>query len=340
MAQNQLKMYKILIVDADLELAKVLRTMLIEMGFGDVHLTRSGQEAYWKLKDEAFDFLITEWNTQAMDGISLLRKIRRSADSPNPTLPIIMLTGRAEQPDVFTARDLGINEFVVKPFTAKTIYNRIERIIENPRPFVVSPNFVGPERRARGKPPPGVGERRIRIVTPQLQPRNVHSGVQSDTPPRVWLPDFALKYKMGRQIKLESLITSSVLTHAQAAIDAIGDESLTWIRNDLQELKRIIKAMMAGALEEGMVLDMTDAALSVNSRAGTFGYSRASEVAYMLYLFCRNKLNPLNKEHLLIAQKHLDVLQVLLGNQMRGSAGTTGEQIVAELRKLSGKLVG
>ena len=336
---NPLRTYRILIADADYELAKVLRNMLMEMGFGTVEVTRSGQDAYWKLKDEPFDFLITEWNTQAIDGITLLKKIRRSPDSPNPTLPIIMLTGRAEQPDVFTARDLGINEFVVKPFTAKAIYNRIERIIENPKPFVVSPSFVGPERRARGTPPPGMADRRVASVKPQLQPRDVHKAIASDAP-KVWLPDFSLKYKIGKQIRLDSIITDSVLSNAQAAIDAIGDESMGWIRSDLMELKRLTQAMVAGEPAEGLILEMTDTALSVNSRAGTFGYGRASEVAYMLYLFCRKRLNPLNKEHHLIVQKHLDVLQVILGNQMRGDAGAVGEQIVAELRKLAGKFTG
>ena len=55
-----------------------------------------------------------------------------------------MLTGRAEQADVATARDTGINEYVVKPFSAQTIYDRLERIIEKPRNFVAAPTFVGP----------------------------------------------------------------------------------------------------------------------------------------------------------------------------------------------------
>ena len=150
MAINPLKNYRILLADPDIELVKVLRAMLQEMGFAQVDITSSGIEAYRMLSNAPYDFLITEWNTKQMDGIKLLKKIRRSPDSPNPVLPVIMLTGRSEKPDVYLARDYGINEFVVKPFTAKTIFNRIQRIIEHPRPFVLAADFVGPDRRARG----------------------------------------------------------------------------------------------------------------------------------------------------------------------------------------------
>lgn len=338
MAINPLKQYKILITDPDAELAKVLRDMLNEMGFSNVSLTQSGEEAYRMLGNAPFDFLITEWNTKVMDGINLLKKVRYSPDSPNPTLPVIMLTGRSEQLDVFTARDYGINEFVVKPFTAKSIYSRIERIIENPRQFVVSKNFVGPDRRSRGKPPPGVADRRVRTVQPQLQPKDVHGAMANNgAGPRIWLPDFSLKYKLGNKVQLSSLVTPSVLAQAQAAIDAISDASLQWIKDDLKELRALLASMNAQSYGASLIVDMSEASLSINSRAGTFGYSRASEIAYALYLFCRNHLNPKNKDHAMLVQKHIEVLQVILGNQMRGAAGTMGEQIALELKTLTTK---
>jgi two-component system chemotaxis response regulator CheY len=146
---NPLKAYRILVVDADIELAQVLKAMLREMGFSNVHLTKSGVDAISLMRTMVFDFIITEWATQQLDGIAMLEFIRRNPNSPNPTIPIIMLTGRAEQVDVALARDYGINEYVIKPFTAKSIYSRLERIVEQPRSFVVAKTFVGPDRRSR-----------------------------------------------------------------------------------------------------------------------------------------------------------------------------------------------
>lgn len=337
MAIHPLKNYNIMIADADLELAKVLRSMLLEMGFVKCDITTSGQEAYQMLHESLYDFMITEWKTNHVAGIELLKMIRRAPDSPNPVLPVIMLTGRAEQPDVVTARDLGINEFVIKPFTAKTIYDRIERIIESPRAFIVSQNFVGPDRRSRGKPPPGVADRRTNKVQPQLQPTNVKNAIQAAQMPRVWLPDFSLKYKLGTNTKLESLITPAVLSQAQAAVDAISDSSLDWIKGNLTTMHELHDNILGGKLPESAMNDLAEQALEASSRAGTFGYSRASEIAYRLSIFCRSYGRPLKREHLTIVQKYIDVLQVILGNQMRGDAGALGKQVMDELKKLTEK---
>ncbi len=93
MAINPLKNYRILLADPDIELGKVLRTMLQDMGFKNIDLTSSGIEAYRMLSNAPYDFLITEWNTKQLDGIKLLKKIRRSPDSPNPVLPVINADG-------------------------------------------------------------------------------------------------------------------------------------------------------------------------------------------------------------------------------------------------------
>jgi len=155
---------------------------------------------------------------------------------------------------------------------------------------------------------------------------------------RIWLPDFALKYKLG-SARLETLITDAVMEQAQAAVDAITDASLGWIKSNLSDLRALSKRMQYGDFPATVTEDMQDLALTINSRAGTFGYSRASDIAYLLYLFCRNNLDPVNPGHHTVVQKHIDVLHVILGNQMSGSAGEIGHQLVSELKKLTDKFV-
>jgi hypothetical protein len=235
------------------------------------------------------------------------------------------------------ARDYGINEYVVKPFTARSIYSRLERIIEQPRNFVVAPFFIGPCRRGKGKPPAGV-ERRDRAPMPTLQPKDAKEIVQisnkAGAEPKIFLPDFSLKLKLGKDVKLGDLITPAVLNQAQSAIDAITNDSLQWIRDNLKEIKLLNESIIGGDYQPTITSDISDVALIINSRAGTFGYSRAAEIAYSLYLFSRNKLDPKNKNHHLVIQKHIEVLHVILGNQMRGNAGEVGAQIAAELKSL------
>ncbi len=335
---NPLKSYRILLVDSDIELSNVLKAMLVEMGFIDVRSCRSGKEAINLLSNSSFDFLITEWNIQHIEGLELLKYLRRDPSSPNPTLPVIMLTGRAELDDVFLARNYGINEYVVKPFTARSIYSRLERIIEHPRGFVVSKNFVGPDRRANSKPPEGVSERRVRITPQKPRPNNIAQELlEGEENPQFWLPDFSLKAKIGNNAKLSDFVTAKVINNAQFAIDAITHDSLQWIRDNLRELKLLNEVMLNSVELEDITKRLAEIALLICTRAGTFGYSRAGEIAYALYLFARNNLDPKSNEHHLVVQKHIEVLHVILGNQMRGNAGEVGATVAAELKSLVSK---
>jgi DNA-binding response OmpR family regulator len=84
-----------------------------------------------------------------VDGISLARMIRNDPKSPNPYIPIILMTGFSEKRRVIQARDAGVTEFLVKPFTARDLFRRITQIIERPRQFVKSEDFFGPDRRRK-----------------------------------------------------------------------------------------------------------------------------------------------------------------------------------------------
>jgi hypothetical protein len=171
-----------------------------------------------------------------------------------------------------------------------------------------------------------------------MQPDSPAKALHEDsTIPKIWLPDLSLKMKLGRGIKLQDFITEDVLANAQNAINAISDESLQWIRDDLTKLADLSKKMVNGEKHDTIASEIGEFALAVNSRAGTFGFTRAAEIAYGLYLFTRNKLEPTNKGHHIVVQKHVEVLHIILGNQMSGDAGAIGAQITAELRALSNK---
>ena len=158
--------------------------------------------------------------------------------------------------------------------------------------------------------------------------------VVDDEEPKIWLPDFSLKLKLGKNMKLNDFITPEVLEQSQSAINSITNDSLQWIHDNLQELKLLYEVMINPNSPTTITADISGVALTINSRAGTFGYGRAAEIAYGLYLFSRNKLDPKNKSHQLVTKKHLEVLQVILGNQMSGDAGDIGAQIAVELKSL------
>ncbi len=322
--------FRILVADADQQIASVVSVVLMRMGFSNVTLTASGRDAIDLLKKNPFDFLIADWNLEDLDGIALINYIRCDPRSLNLTMPIVMLTGRAEQADILRARDHGINEYATKPFTANTLYSRLERIVELPREFVVSPTFTGPNRRSAAAR--ATIERRSTKTKVERMPWDASPEMEVATP-RIWQPDFSLKQKLGRNTTLSSIITPAILAQAQASIDAIAQKSLQWIKTDLDVLKLQSRSLKEGNFD---VRDLGETALVISAKAGTFGYKVASEVAYMLYLFCRNRFDPRTKNHTVVIEKHIDVLQLILASGIK-EAGKEVTQVIQELKTLTMK---
>jgi CheY-like chemotaxis protein len=157
---SRLAQIGVLLADDDRRIAMIVRKVLASLGFANIHVARDGAQALQILRSEKIDMIITDWQMSPMDGISLVKYLRTMDDSPNRFIPIIMLTGNADRGHVEIARDVGVTEFVVKPFSAKTLCGRIMMLIENPRSFIMSQSFIGPDRRRRDMAPPDGSEKR------------------------------------------------------------------------------------------------------------------------------------------------------------------------------------
>ena len=159
MRQPLLESFKVLIVDDEATIRKLVRDVLIRLGFADITEANSGRKAIDILEKNAFDFIVTDWRMDDMDGIEIVRHVRAK---PSNT-PIIMLTGNTEAYYVRTAINAGVNGYLIKPFSAEQLVKRIRTIIEAPRDFVVSRKYTGPDRRHVSKPPPdGIEKRKPR----------------------------------------------------------------------------------------------------------------------------------------------------------------------------------
>ncbi|WP_430430155.1 response regulator [Oceanicaulis sp.] len=137
------------IVDDNAAMRGILRTILNAMGAPRIYEAGDVRAAMDILQHEHVDLLICDWKMEPVDGIALVRWVRDPRKSPCPTLPIIMLTCYAEVERVKIARDAGVTEFMVKPFSPESIYQHISAIFKKPRRFVDSDSFFGPDRRRK-----------------------------------------------------------------------------------------------------------------------------------------------------------------------------------------------
>jgi DNA-binding response OmpR family regulator len=143
---------KFLIVDDNKHMRSLVRTILMALGAKSMKEAIDGADALMELQSFDADIVICDWNMSPLDGIDLVKLIRTGNDSANPYVSIIMLTGHTEKSRVIEARDAGVNEFLAKPISAKKLYSRIYSIIENPRKFIKTPTYFGPDRRRKDDP--------------------------------------------------------------------------------------------------------------------------------------------------------------------------------------------
>lgn len=146
-AVSALESLQILLVDDNARMRSIVMTVLQGAGVKTVREAAHGAEALQALRDFPADVAIIDFNMQLLDGVQFTRLIRNAKDSPNPYLPIIMMTGHAERRRVTEARNAGVTEFVVKPVTAKSVLGRLQAVIFKPRPFVRTDDYFGPCRR-------------------------------------------------------------------------------------------------------------------------------------------------------------------------------------------------
>ena len=127
----------------------LIRDVLSVMGFTDVTVAKDGRTAIKEVLKHNFDLIFCDWNMPEINGIEFTHTVRRLPDYEKCAIPIIMVTGKATAEDVRKARDSGINEYLVKPFTINMLCDKVKSVIENPRRYVLSDTYSGPDRRRR-----------------------------------------------------------------------------------------------------------------------------------------------------------------------------------------------
>ena len=113
----------ILIVDDYKTMLRVLRNFLLQLNFGNIAEATDGSMALQKLRQQDFGFVISDWNMEPMTGMQLLREVR--ADDKLKHLPFIMITAESKSENVIAAKQAGVSNYIVKPFTAATLQSKI-----------------------------------------------------------------------------------------------------------------------------------------------------------------------------------------------------------------------
>jgi len=148
----QFEKLSILIVEDTTPMSKLLVSVLENLDIKQIDIAKNGEQGFEMFQKGNNDIVLTDWLMEPMDGIELTRQVRKNSMSPNRMVPIILITGYSAWIRVEEARDAGVTEFLVKPFTANDLARRIAHVINKPRDFIETQDFFGPDRRRRRDP--------------------------------------------------------------------------------------------------------------------------------------------------------------------------------------------
>ncbi len=161
---QRLSKLRVLVVDDNQHMRAIIGAILKSAGITQTRDASHGGQALVILRDFPADVAIVDFQMSPMDGLEFTRALRNSDTSPNPSLPVIMMTGHADQARVIQARDAGVSEFLVKPVTARGVLDRLNAAVFKPRAIVKSESYVGPDRRRMDQPDAGAPRRRASDV--------------------------------------------------------------------------------------------------------------------------------------------------------------------------------
>jgi two-component system, chemotaxis family, chemotaxis protein CheY len=165
-SDEMIRSAKVLIVDDEFYMRKVIRTQLLSMGVTNVHDVADGVQGLDAILAYEPDVVILDWEMAGMNGTEFVRRVRSPGAFAYPNVPIIMLTGHGEQWRVVQAMRLGVHEFLLKPVSAHALHARLASVLLNPRPMVRRGDYYGPQpRKMRG------GKQELESMVQQLEAR-------------------------------------------------------------------------------------------------------------------------------------------------------------------------
>ena len=137
-----------MIIEANPNMRSIMRSIVHDIGVTNIQEAADVESGYKKIKEAPVDLIFTDWS-EDVDALQFLRMVRRGEDSPDPRVPIVVVTANTDLNAVFKARDTGMTEFLSKPISQKMVLSRINSAIGKPRMFIDAGEFFGPDRRRR-----------------------------------------------------------------------------------------------------------------------------------------------------------------------------------------------
>ncbi|NQW01334.1 MAG: response regulator [Rhodospirillales bacterium] len=332
----------ILLVEDNVYVRRILDSVLRQLTVGGVTTAINGVDAIEQLKSSGagvaggsrFDIIISDMVMAPIDGLLLLKWVRESRDSPNRFMPFIMMSGAADDINVQKARDQGINEFLAKPFSAVAVCERLLQLIDQPRQFVATTAYFGPDRHRRREGHQADDRRE----TTEDDATVVYSSdrvVRPKEPDQVYyfrLPNRLREKAGGAGAKGKGSLPVQALDEADGTLQRNAFEFHDWAQDYLSMMSRICdKALELPEEKRRKAFEkINEIAHELRGQGGTFGYPLITSVGKMLYGITGFACS-MDDMAIRIVKAHIDVMRVVFRDQVSGDGGEIGRELIKTL---------
>jgi CheY-like chemotaxis protein len=285
------------------------------------------------------DIVLCDYFMPTVDGSMFLRWLRRSDDSADRFLPVIMVSAAADKDVIFTARDAGGDEFLAKPFSVESLAQRLVAVVEHPRPYIYSPHYFGPERRRRNHT---VQDER-RLMTRQ-DIETVYSGKDISTLRKSEKSIWEFRIPRTLKSKLDGGGSPDDPPFDPDLISAAGDkiaemqgDYADWVAESIESMiqahHRAVEEPEKGNVHLATIRDI---AHELRGQGGIFGYPLMTRFGKSLYDVTGEGTN-LSPALLDLIDAHIDLIKVVSRQKVKGDGGDVGEQLMQSLTEAKKK---
>jgi CheY-like chemotaxis protein len=321
-------------------LAEILRFLkvgkIMQMEDGAAAITHLRQAGKNQMTMQALlpDIIICDYVMSPIDGSMVLRWLRHHDESPDRFIPFIMISGAADRDKVHLSRDLGVTEFMAKPFSVKSIADHLLAVIEGQRQFIYTKDYFGPDRRRQKRPFNGerrvAGDKDVEIVYTATKAKSGNNGAKSYI---FRLPN-RLREKIAGLTRGPLTIDPALLKAAETQLDRMENDYADWVRGSLKQLS---EALSEARSDDSGILKINAAILKINKIAHdlrgqgtTFGYPLITSFAKSLY---EVTLEPGDTDERLLdlITAHVDGIGAVIREKIKGDGGGLGRELIRSL---------
>ena len=318
----------------------ILANLLRQFRIGRVETAANGAEAIEHFKKQAVslervipDVILSDLIMTPINGMLVLRWIRTAKESPNRFMPFIMLSGAADEDYVKGSRDLGVSEFLAKPFSAESVYLKILEVIDRPRQFVTTTKYFGPDRR-RQREEWTAKERRLNQDKDVSVVYSATKVVKPTKPSDVWyfrLPNSLKEKAGGLGNSGVGEIPTALLEEAETQLQRDALDFTDWALDYLKKLSALCQEALGKSgprIKQFQEINLM--AHELRGQGGTFGYPLITVFAKMLfdvtYDGCRE-----DDAAVEIVKAHIDAMRAVIREKIAGDGGEVGRALIQSL---------